>query len=92
MFRDSFLAGVFDDHLPDGIGAGGCGESLPVADLLAALFFEGGELANGPLGSGRALDRQFVYLIRFGRILVGWQDGISLGLIDSAEIIATLFG
>jgi hypothetical protein len=41
MFRDSFLAGVFDDHLPDGIGAGGCGEALPVADLLAALFFEG---------------------------------------------------
>ncbi len=60
MFRDSFLAGVFDDHLPDGIGAGGCGEALPVADLLAALFFERGELADGPVGAvGHWIDSWF---------------------------------
>ena len=52
MFRDSLLAVVFDGHLPDGIGAVGGGETLPLADLLATLFLEGGELADGPVGAG----------------------------------------
>ena len=51
MFRDSLLSGVFDGHLPDGIGTVDGGEALPLADLLATLFLEGGELADGPVGA-----------------------------------------
>jgi len=42
---------VFDHDLPYGLGTGGSGQFLPVADLLTPLLPEGGELADGPVGA-----------------------------------------
>ena len=79
MFRDFLLGGVFDDHLPDGIGPGGYGEALPVADLLVSLLFEGRKLADGPVGAvGHLIENWFT---RYG--LGGFRRGDK---IESARV------